>query len=127
MPALTGLGAATIGRQIGNDGLHEKRDELNVKNCVFPNSELDDVNMSNTHFNNINLSVARITRANLTNARIDDANMANITINDVNLSNGRITNANLSNLAIQDCLLVGMTINGIPVQEMLAAYRAAKG
>ena len=52
--------------------------------------------------------------------------MANITINDVNLSNGRITNANLSNLAIQDCLLVGTTINGVPVQEMLAAYKVAK-
>lgn len=107
--------------------LHEQREQLDVKNCVFANSAFDDVDMPNTHFNNVNLSIARITRANLTNARIDDANMANITVNDVNLSNGRITNANLSNLAIQDCLLVGMTINGIPVQEMLAAYKAVKG
>ena len=84
--------------------IQETRDQLTVKNAVVPNSEFDDVNMSNTTFNNINLSVARITRANLTNARIDDANMANITINDVKLSNGRITNSNLSNLAIQDCL-----------------------
>lgn len=107
--------------------LHEKREELSVKNCVFPNSAFDDVNMSNTHFNNVNLPVARITRANLTNARIDDANMANITINNVNLPNGRIINANLSNLAIQDCLLVGMTIDGVSVPEMMAAYKAAKG
>jgi uncharacterized protein YjbI with pentapeptide repeats len=97
--------------------LHERREQLDVKNCMFANSAFDDVDMSNTHFNNINL----------TNARIDDADMANLTINDANLSNGRITNTNLSNLAIQDCLLVGMTINGIAVPELLAAYKAAKG
>ena len=65
------------------------------------------VNMTNTQFNNINLSVARITQANL--------------------SNGGITNATPSNVAIQDRQLVGMTINGIPVHEMLADHKAAKG
>ena len=45
-------------------------------------------------------------------------------INDVNLSGARIRNANLSGLEIADCNLAGATIDGVPVDALLAAYRA---
>jgi uncharacterized protein YjbI with pentapeptide repeats len=65
------------------------------------------------------MSVARITRANLTSALIEDANLSNL----------RIANANLSLFTVEDCQLAGMRINGVLVTDMLAVFEAqmAKG
>jgi len=42
----------------------------------------------------------------------------------VNLANLRIQDADLRNASIDDSLTAGMTINGIPLADLLAAYRA---
>ncbi len=72
-----------------------------------------------------NLSGSTFTDVNLTDAAFTDVNLSNTTISDANLSGLQIRNANLRNASIADSLTDGMTINGIPVTDLLAAYRAS--
>ncbi len=103
--------------------VHEKREQLDVRQSVVTNSVFDYVNLSNTGFSNVNLSSSVFERMNLSNLRIDDANMGNARINDANLSGSKISNANLGLVDIERCAIDGMRIDGVLVTEMLAAYR----
>lgn len=96
--------------------IKDTTERLDVARSVLPNSRFDDVNMSNTSLNNINLSILNVSRANMTNMRVEDAN----------LSNAIFKNVNMSNVSIEDAQVAGMRINGITVADMLSAYHNAR-
>jgi hypothetical protein len=47
-------------------------------------------------------------------------------VHDVNLAGLKIVKANLAGASITQGRMEGMTIDGIPVSDLLAAYRASK-
>jgi uncharacterized protein YjbI with pentapeptide repeats len=107
--------------------IHDARENLDVQRSNISGSNFDDVNLSNSqHLTNVNASVCKITRANLSRFQVDDATMANSWFNNVNLSGSKIANANLSAVAIENCLYAGMIIDGVKVSDLFAAYNAAK-
>ena len=77
--------------------------------------DANDANLAGSAFENANLSGARLRDARLSGATIEDACMAGVKISD----------ANLTGMSIAGCGLDGMTIEGIPVADLLAAYRTA--
>ena len=85
--------------------LFQVDERLDVKMCKLRTCTFDDVDMSGASFENVNLSGARMTGIDLTGLRI--------------------TRAKLAGVAISEADLDGMTIEGIPVTDLLAAYRAA--
>ena len=97
--------------------LHDVKERLQVSKSDLSGSELDDVNLSGCNIHNVNLS----------GASLDDVNMSGWRVNNVNLSGLRLTNANLAGASISASRYSGMTIDGIPVSEMIAAYKAARG
>jgi uncharacterized protein YjbI with pentapeptide repeats len=52
-----------------------------------------------------------------------NCNMSGVTVTDCNLGGVTIADCNLSGVALRDCNITGMTIEGIPVEELLQAYR----
>ena len=86
--------------------VHDMRDVLDVRGAVVTNSCFDDVNMSNTQFHNVNLA----------NARVEDVNLSNTLFTDVNMSNVKNENAQIA----------GMEIKGVSVVDLFAAYKTAK-
>ncbi len=106
--------------------IHDTRENLDVQRSNISGSKFDDVNLSNSHLNNVNASVCKISRANLSRFQVDDATMANSWFNNVNLSSSKIEHANLSAVAIENCLYAGMIIDGVKVTDLFAAYNAAR-
>lgn len=82
------------------------RETLEVENADLPTARFTDVNLAAARFENINLATAVFTDVSLAGARLSD----------VSLKDVAITNANLD----------GMTIEGIPVLDMIDAYRSAR-
>ncbi len=77
-------------------------DVLEAKDCKLSQSSFDDVDLSATVFLNVNLRGSKM--------------------DDVNLAGSTITNANCRDLSISDSALDGMTIDGILVTDLLKAY-----
>jgi uncharacterized protein YjbI with pentapeptide repeats len=77
--------------------------------------DANDVNLSGSVFENVNLSEAAFHDINFSGATIEAANMTGM----------RLTHVNLRDAAIIANHIDGMTINGMPVVEMIAAYKAA--
>jgi len=69
-----------------------------------PRFAVDDVNLAGASFNNVNLAQARFSDINLAGSSFDDINFTNAAIG-------------------KNCNFTGMTIAGIPVEDLLAAYR----
>jgi uncharacterized protein YjbI with pentapeptide repeats len=128
-----------------------KKGSLNnsrFENIMMQGTTIFDVNASNMKIVNANLSNLEIEGAQLGGALIhnigmppkghpmyaegarmrsvtfDDCDLRQSTIRNCNLSGAEITDCDLSGVALKDCNLSGMTINGIPVQELLASYKA---
>ena len=78
--------------------------------------EATDADLSESTFNDVKLSGAVFNDVNLTGATIQNANLANL----------RIRDADLRGASIVDSQTDGMMINGIPVADLLAAYRVAR-
>ena len=95
-------------------------------NATRRSVEATDVNMAGSSFVNVNLSNAVFDDVNLSNAVFDDVNLTDAKIRNVNLTALQINHGNLSNAAIVNCRTEGMTIDGIPVADLLAAYRASR-
>ena len=107
------------------------------KGCEFKRAD-----MTQTHFNAVNLSHARFWAVlecasfqdtNLRLAKFDDVNLAESTYENVNLSGAKynnvnlagasFSNLNLSNVEIKDANLEGMTIDGVLVSDMFEAWQ----
>jgi uncharacterized protein YjbI with pentapeptide repeats len=71
--------------------------------------------MRPVRFDDCDLRETSITNCNLNGGEISDCNLGGMVISDCNLSGA----------ALKDCNFSNMTINGIPVQDLLTAYKAA--
>jgi uncharacterized protein YjbI with pentapeptide repeats len=77
--------------------------------------------------------ILEATQSNLTGSSFIDVNLAGTTFRDVSLDGSTLQNVNLSGLCIRDANLrgasisdsatEGMTVQGIPLADLLAAYR----
>lgn len=85
--------------------------------------EATKADLSGSSFTDVNLANASFNDVNLTNASFNDVNLSGAVIHNVNLSNLRISQVNLRGVSIVESHTEGMTINGIPVTDLLAAYR----
>lgn len=95
---------------------NRRNTRLEATRCGLSGSTFIDVNLSNCRLDNVNFSGASIHNANLSGWRVDDANFRGL----------QVSNADLSGAAISHCMTEGMTIDGIPVADLMAAYRAAR-
>ena len=107
-------------------------------------SQFHDVNMAGTQFDNVNLSKARLHNINLSDISITAAQIGGATFRHIGpppdkegkqerqrpvafeemmLCDSTFRKVDLSNVRIEDCDLKGMTIDGIPVTDLIAAYR----
>ena len=129
-----------------------KKGSLNksrFENIMMQETTIFDVNASNMKIVNANLSDLEIEGAQIGGAFIhnigmppkghplylegarmrpvtfDDCDLPQSTIRNCNLSGVEISDCNLSGASLKDCNFSDMTINGIPVQELLASYKAS--
>ncbi|HVT10506.1 MAG TPA: VOC family protein [Polyangia bacterium] len=65
--------------------------------------------------------------ADLASSRFDDVNLADAIFQNVNLRGARFSDVNLTGASIDDANLSQMTLFGVPVSEMLAAWRSRAG
>jgi uncharacterized protein YjbI with pentapeptide repeats len=86
----------------------------------------EDAGLSGSSFNNVNLAGARFENVNLAGAQLDDVNLSNVAIHNANCAGLSLRDADLRGASIADSLTAAMTIDGIPVADLMAAYRAAK-
>ena len=100
-------------------------------------AEFDDVNLGRATFHNINLSDIKVTAANLGGAHFrhigpmpapdgTQARQKAVTFEEAMLCDSVFRKTDLSGAKIEDCNLEGMTIDGVPVADLLAAYRAGR-
>ena len=119
---------------------------MTTTNDPFPNkdnkaTEFAKADMTDSHFNGVNLSNAKfwavLTGAlfkdcNMADCEFDDVNLGQARFNNINLSNAEFSNMNLSgakfsglnmtNVEISDVNIQGMKINGILVSDLLENY-----
>jgi predicted enzyme related to lactoylglutathione lyase len=74
---------------------------------------VQDADMTASSFVNTRLAKSRFDDVDLQSATFTNVNLAGIVCVDANLAGASIANANLT----------GMTVNGIPIEDMLRAYR----
>lgn len=120
LAAAIGQGAADkplvfsiVGEEIA---LHRTTERLDVNDTDLSGSRFNDANLSGTSFNQINFS----------GAKFNDSNMTGWYVNDVNLSGSRFENVNLSGVSFSSCRLPGARLDGVPLEEMVEAYRKSQ-
>jgi len=97
-------------------------------------AEFDDVNMSKVRFHNINMSDITVTAVQIGGAHFKhigpppdkdgrQARQRPVLFEEMMLCDGTFRKVDLSNVQIKDCNTDGMTIDGIPVADMMAAYK----
>jgi uncharacterized protein YjbI with pentapeptide repeats len=89
-----------------------RRTAMDIKHITTTFS-VEDADLAQSCFNNVSLSSCTFTQVNFSGATIGGSNMTGVVFDDVNHPG----------LAIADCSLAGATIDGIPVADLLAAYR----
>jgi uncharacterized protein YjbI with pentapeptide repeats len=88
--------------------------------------EASDADLSGSTFYDVKLAGAVFSNVNLAGSSIQNANLARLEIKDASLALLQLTNCDLRNAAFTDCLTDGVLIDGIPLSEMMAAYRTVK-
>ncbi|MBD9647727.1 pentapeptide repeat-containing protein [Ensifer sp. PDNC004] len=96
--------------------LHRTTQRLDVNDTDLAGSRFNDANLSATSFNQINFS----------GAKFNDSNMTGWYVNDVNLSGAQFQNINLSGAAFSNCRIAGVTLDGVPLEEIVEAYRKSQ-
>ena len=100
-------------------------------------AEFDNVNLSKTRFHNINLSDITVEAAQIGGAKFKHVGpppdrdgkqerQRPVTFEEMMLCDSNFRKVDLSNVRITECNMAGMTIDGIPVAEMMAAYKQRK-
>jgi uncharacterized protein YjbI with pentapeptide repeats len=84
----------------------------------------EDADLSGSRFSDVDLSRTTFNNVNFASARFEDANLSGWSVRNANFSGLSIRKADLRSASIVDCLTAGMTIDGIPVAELMAAWRA---
>jgi uncharacterized protein YjbI with pentapeptide repeats len=89
--------------------------------------EARDADLPGSTFHDVRLSGSISGDVNVSGVSCEKVNMSGWRINNVNLAGLRISKANLASASIVDSWTDSMmTIEGIPVANLMAAYRAAK-
>jgi uncharacterized protein YjbI with pentapeptide repeats len=97
-------------------------------------AEFDDVNMSKVRFHNINMSDITVTAVQIGGAHFKHIGpppdkdgrqdrQRPVQFEEMMLCDSTFRKVDLSNVQIRDCNLDGMAIDGIPVADMLTAYK----
>ena len=84
----------------------------------------EDADLSGSTFTDVNLYRATFKNVNFAGAQFEDVNLSGWKVRNANIAGIDIHRADLRGASITDCLVVGMTIDGVPVTELMAAYRA---
>jgi uncharacterized protein YjbI with pentapeptide repeats len=105
------------------EGLGMNADETIQLNGIRRLIQAEEADLSGSSFTYVNLSGATFKDVNFAGAEFEDANLSGWTVRNANLSGLEIGNADLRGASIVDSLTAGMTIDGIPIAELLAAYR----
>jgi uncharacterized protein YjbI with pentapeptide repeats len=108
------------------------------------NSRFDDVNMSGAHFENVNLSGSRFHDINFSNVTFTAAQIGGTTFKHIGPPDGShakqrpvtfeegilcdsvFRKVDLTNVQLIDCNIEGMTIDGILISDLLDGYRRKK-
>ena len=122
---------------------------LDVKNSCIDESSFVCGKLTRLYFEDVDMTGTKITNANLSDLEIENAQLGGahfhnigmppqghpfhkpgvkqrpMKFDDCNLENTKINNCNLSGVELKDCKIDGMKINGIPVEDLLKAYRKA--
>jgi uncharacterized protein YjbI with pentapeptide repeats len=117
-----------------------------AKNANLAGSSFNGVNLTGTDFNDVSLNRARFHNVDLRDATLSAAQIGGavfrhigpppgtnetearprpVTFDRAMLCDSRFLECDLSGVAIERCDIAGMTIEGIPVADLLAAYRKA--
>jgi uncharacterized protein YjbI with pentapeptide repeats len=110
---------------------------IKVKRAMIDDSSFEDVSAKNVKITDANLSDLEIENAQLGGAHIHNvgippkghpyydpnAKQRPLKFEDCELTGSTITNCNLAEVSIANCNLKGMKINGIPVEDLLKAYK----
>ncbi len=96
--------------------LHRTTQRLDVNDTDLSGSRFNDANLTGTWFNQINFS----------GAKFNDSNMTGWYVNDVNLSGSQFQNINLSGVTFSNCRMPGTMLDGVPLEEIVAAYRKSQ-
>lgn len=117
---------------------------LEIRHTFIAGSRFEDLNMSGTSFTNINLSKSSFHNINFSDVSFTAANIGGslfkhigpmpdkdgkqarqraVTFEEAMLCDSVFRKVDLSNVQLIDCNLEGMKIDGIPVADLLAAYR----
>jgi RNA polymerase sigma-70 factor (ECF subfamily) len=114
---------------------------------AIPGSVFRDVDLSGSAFENVNMSKTRLHDINLTDISISAANLGGahfkhigpapdrngrqarqkpITFEEAQLCDSTFRKVDMSNVKLIDCDVRGMTIDGVPVTDLLAAYKKSR-
>lgn len=123
---------------------------IDAKRACFDGSRFVATGAERMYWEDVSLAGTKITNANLSRLEIDGVQMGGATIRHVGipkagdlhynpdtaalpvtfehceLTGCRMTNCDLRGAELVDCELAEMTIDGIPVEELLRAYRESK-
>jgi uncharacterized protein YjbI with pentapeptide repeats len=105
--------------------LHRTTEVLDVNDSDISGSNFNNCNLSSS-FNQIKFSGGCFNDSNMTGWKINDTNLCGLMLNDVTLSGATVQNANLSGVDFINCHFTGARIDGIPVEDMMAAYKASR-
>ncbi|UVI28759.1 LamG-like jellyroll fold domain-containing protein [Paenibacillus spongiae] len=127
-----------------------RAEEVKFHEVSLPGLSMECVDLHRTRIHNANFSASIISDANLSDLEINGAQLGGAYIHNIgmppqghpayvegsrqrpllfencDLQESEIRDSNLSGLSIQRCNLQGMTIDGIPVEDLLAAYRRSQ-
>lgn len=122
--------------------------QLNIQEAMVENSTIRMACLNNLTMNDVSVTNAKISDANLSDLEISYAQLGGAYIHDIglppeghphykpnakqrplrfedcDLNSSTITNCDLTNVAINKCVLNGATIDGIPVEDLLNAYKS---
>lgn len=88
----------------------------------------DDVNLNNSLFHNLAMLSCDFDKVTLNESSIANSAMLSCSFTNSNISNSKFVQTDLSGVEIGgDCVIDGMTIDGIPVEELLRAYKENNG
>jgi uncharacterized protein YjbI with pentapeptide repeats len=125
-------------------------EHVNIAESVFTDVNLkgakfDDVNMTGVTFNNICMAGVKFHDINLSDIEVSAAQIGGarfrhiglppkqpgkqrpVTFTEMDLNGSTFKMVDLSNVTMESCTVDGMTIDGIPVAEMMAAWKRQRG
>lgn len=128
-----------------------KAEEVKFRDVAMPRLSFENANLGKIRFVNVNLSQGQIQNANLSDLKIQGAQLGGalfrhiglppaddpahvpgaeqrpLRFEECDLHGSTVKGSDLRGVAISGCKMQGMKIDGIPVEKLLAAYKAKGG